>query len=299
MNREPLLVINCQQALSYDNRGVLTSLYGDRFPSMLFTVGGTCPIDPAYPTLATDWTPRLRDNVCACCDPSRDPHPAGRHATHPRLARVAEYARDRGHDLVVFVEDDCLLGPGVDDGSIRQRMEGRDALIPYVAYCDRDSARWVWTNHATGYPAFDVSARGFDRERMRRHYAAFSGEPAPPVLFTPMFGCFADMLVFRTELLAAMAPDLIALQDVWHEAAIPSALMHRTSRVDRLNGVALWGDGRERTRDELFGMLNVRDYVHPIKLSHYSASEARDAYAAALRGGGRDPTGRGARATSS
>jgi len=75
-----------------------------------------------------------------------------------------------------------------------------------------------------------------------------------------------------------MVPDLVALQDVWHESAIPTALMHRTAKVGRLDGTALWGNNREQPRDELFAMLAGKDYVHPIKLSYYGESEAKDAY---------------------
>ena len=273
-----LLVVNCQEDRSYGNRQALRAIYRERFPHLLFAVGATCAIDPEFPTLATDWMPRLRDNVCACCDPSRDPHPAGRHATHPRLVGIAEYAHANDHDMIVFVEDDCLLGPSVCESRIRDRMRDRDALISYVGFCDRDSTKWIWTRHPTGYPAFDAAAQGFDRDRMRRNFAEFSGEPPLPVLYAPMFGSFADMLVFRTDLLMKMSPDLTALQDVWHEAAIPSALMHRTANVGHLNGVALWGDGRERSRDDLFAMLDGKDYVHPIKLSQYSESEVSAAY---------------------
>lgn len=275
-----LLVLNCQADFSYGNRRTLARLYGDRFPDLLFTVGASCAIDPDFPTLATDWSPRLKHNLCACCDPSVDPHPSGRHATHPRLARVAEYAASRGFEAVVFAEDDCLLGPSVDRDSILARLERHDALVPHLGLCDRDDRAWVWTRHPTGYPAFDAASSTLDRPRMLRHYAAFSGGFAPPILAMPMFGGFVDMLVFRTELLLRMAPDLIALQDVWHEAAIPSALMNRTARVGPLRGRALWGDDRDLPTESLFAMLHGDDYVHPIKLSRVAESDAVRLYGA-------------------
>lgn len=273
-----LLVINCQQDLSYGNRRVLRTMYGERFGEILFTVGSSCPVDPEFPTLATSWAPRLLDNVCACCDPNHDPHPSGRHATHPRLVQVAEYAHRRGFPIVVFAEDDCILSPTLDPRAIRDRLENHDALIPYVGFCDRDSTSWIWTRHATGYPAFDVASPHFDRIRLLRHWSEFSGTVAPPILYAPMFGSFVDLLIFRTDLLVRMVPDLLALQDVWHEAAIPTALMHQTSRVGRLDGVALWNDERAQPREALFTLLNGKDYVHPIKLSYYPPHEILRSY---------------------
>jgi hypothetical protein len=34
--------------------------------------------------------------------------------------------------------------------------------------------------------------------------------------------------------------------------------------------LALWGADRHKTREELFGLLDRFDFVHPIKLSKYS-----------------------------
>lgn len=278
MTADVLLVINCQEDRSYGNRRVLRAIYGDRFPHVLFAVGGGCVIDTDCPTIATAWRPRLLDNACACCDPRTDPHPAGRHATHPRLVDVARFARVHGFEIVVFAEDDCLLAPAIGPASIRARLDGLDALVPYVGFCDRDSTSWLWTRHATGYSAYDVVAPEFDRNRLLRHWSEFSGEPPPPVLYAPMFGGFVDVLAFRTDLLLRMVPDLLALQDVWHEAAIPTALMHRTPRIGGLEGAALWGEDRNRPRGELFAMLAGRDYVHPIKLSLCPGDEALAAY---------------------
>lgn len=279
MTNDCLLVINCQENRSYNNRKVLLALYGDRFPNIVFTVGASCAIDPDVHTLACSWEYRLKDNVCACCDPNMDPHASGRHATHPRLVEVAKQARE--FETIVFIEDDCVLSPKIDPDAIRERLGSNDALIPYVGFCDRDSTSWIWTRHATGYSAFDEAACKFDRARLLRHWSEHSGQIAPPVLYTPMFGGFVDILVLRVKTLLAMVPDLIALQDVWHEAAIPSALMHRTARIGTIQGHALWGADRDQPREALFEKLAQGDYVHPIKLSYYTEEQARACYAKA------------------
>jgi hypothetical protein len=272
-----LLVLNCQPPIAYRNRRLLLDLYADRFPHVLFTVGPDCPADPSISTLATAWSPRLVENQCACCDPS-DRHPSGRHATHPRLVNVAKYAFSRGFSLVVFAEDDCLLSPRITPASILDRMSGLDALIPYLSLCDRDSEAWVWTRHATGYAALDAVSTGLDRARLLRHWSLFSGQPAPPIAYTPLFGSFADMLVFRVDLLLRMVPDLVLLQDVWHEAAIPTAMIHRTHRIGRLDGIALWGSDRDRPASDLIAMLDGKDYVHPVKLSALPGGEVLSVY---------------------
>ena len=277
MSDDVLLVLNCQPPVAYRNRRVLVDLYAGRFPHVLFTVGPDCPADPSCPILSTAWSPRRVENQCACCDPS-DPHPSGRHATHPRLVNVAEYASSRGFSLVVFAEDDCLLSPRMTPDSIRDRMSGLDALIPYVALCDRDSGSWIWTRHATGYAALDPVATGLDRARLLRHWSLYSGQPPPPIAYTPLFGSFADVLVFRVDLLLRMAPDLVLLQDVWHEAAIPTAMIHQTHRIGRLDGIALWGGDRDRPASELFAMLDGNDYVHPVKLSALPRDEVTTLY---------------------
>ncbi len=273
-----LLAINCQQDRSYANRQTLRALYGDRFPDLVFLVGSTCPIDPDFPTIATDWTPRRTDNLCACCDPRSDRHPSGRHATHPRLVQLARYAEEHGYQSVLFVEDDCLLAPSWTPETVLDRGEAFDALVPYLGFCDRDDPSWCWTNHPTGYPAFDRVADRFDRPKMLRNASIHNGEPAPPVLYTPLFGGFVDILIFRVETLRKIAPDLTLLQDVWHEIAIPTALIHRTPRIGHLPGLPLWGGDRNRPFAELFGLLKRHEYVHPIKLSYLLQGEAISLY---------------------
>ena len=76
------------------------------------------------------------------------------------------------------------------------------------------------------------------------------------------------------------AADFERLFGVWHEAAIPSALVRRSTRLGKLNGLALWGGGRERPLAELMEMLIRHDFVHPIKLSRYAPAAVRGAYLA-------------------
>ena len=273
-----LLVVNCQPPASYRNRRLLASLYGDRFPHVLFSVGEDCPDEPGLACLATPRPLLPIDNLCACCDPASDPHPSGRHATHPRVVNIASYAVSRGFSVVLFVEDDCLLSPRLDPSSLLSRLAGLDALIPYLGFCDRESASWVWTRHPSGYPAYDASCRSLDRPRLLRNWSSYSGQVAPPIAYTPLFGGFVDVLAFRVDVLLRMVPDLLALLHVWHEAAIPSAMLHQTSRIGRFDGLALWGDDRLRPAEELFTSLSGRDYVHPIKLSAIDPGAAASAY---------------------
>jgi hypothetical protein len=273
-----LLVVNCQRDASYGNRHVLTALYGDRFPEIAFTVGASCSIDNAFRTIVTDWEPSLVDNQCACC-PASHPwgrHPAGLHHFHPRLARLASLLDD--YNYLVFVEDDCILSPRVDPEWVRSRCSGVDALVVHLVFCDRDGRSWLWGRHPTGYEAFDRVAQRFDRRRLLRHYAELTGLPAPPVAYVPMYSACSDGYIFRTDLLRRMAPDLEALAEVWVEAAVPTALLHHTARLGPLNGLALWGDDRNRPTADLFAALADHDFVHPIKLLSRDPREVEALY---------------------
>lgn len=275
-----LLVLNCQQDLSYGNRHVLSALYGGRFPELAFAIGATCPPDVAFRNIATAWEPRLRENTCACCDLADGRHPAGIHVTQPRLVEVARAAEAEGFEYVVFAEDDCVLSPRLDPAEVRRRFAatGAEAIVPSLWFCDRDDDSWCWTRHPTGYPALDAVAERFDRRRLLRHWATFAGTPAPPVHYVPMFGGFVDWLAFRVDFLGRLVPDLHALADLWHETAIPTAILHQTDRISLADGVALWGADRHQPTGALFSMLADRDFVHPIKLRRIGADPALAAY---------------------
>jgi hypothetical protein len=251
-------------------------MYGDRFPDIAFAVGETCERDDRCTNIVTRWRPRLVDHFCGACNPAYGPHPAGNLCFHPRLVEVAAAAD--GYEFVVFTEDDCVLAPRIDPTQIRRRCADMDAIVPFLSFCDRDDTSWVWTQHPTGYPAFDRVSDHFDRGRLLRHWAAFGGIPAPPVLYVPMFSGFVDFLVFRVDFIRRLVADLRVLEDVWHETAIPTAILHNTTRIGLADGVALWGAGRERSLEDLMGMLAAHDFVHPIKLSWFSDSEILDAY---------------------
>lgn len=266
MHETTLLAVNCQQDASYGNRRVLDRLYRGRFPHRLYAVGGTCAVDPDYPTVVTDWTPSLQA-ACACCMDQR--HPAGRHNGHPRLAAVARHAEAAGHAFVAWAEDDCLLGPGLSAATIPGRMAGLDALTMGAPWpVPRDDRSWVWTRHPAGYPALDASG--------------FGGG---------MVATLMDCAVFRVAALARMAPDLLRLAEVWHEAAVATALARHSppGQVGTLDGVALWGTDRGRPLAELAALLAERDFVHPIKLRGLGPAELRDL--AAAWGAGRSSVG--------
>jgi hypothetical protein len=276
-----LLVLNCQQDLSYANRHVLRALYGDRFPELAFAIAATCAPDIAFRNIATAWEPRLRENICcACYDLADGRHPAGIHVTQPRLVEVARAAAAEGFRYVVFADDDCILSPRLDPAEIRHRFAatGAEAIVPSLWFCDRDDDSWLWTRHPTGYPAFDAASARFDRHRLLRHWESFSGTKAPPVLYVPMFGGFVDWLAFRVDFLDRLVPDLLALADLWHETAIPTAILHQTDRISLADGAALWGADRHQPTDALFGLLADRDFVHPIKLRWIGADAALTAY---------------------
>jgi hypothetical protein len=235
-------------------------------------------VDPEYPTIVTDWSPARRDNQCACC-PASEPwgrHPAGIHHFHPRLVQIARYAQN--FEFIVFVEDDCLLSPRIDPKWVRQRLADAEALIAYVDFCDRDDRRWSWGRHETGYEAFDPVSERFDRRRLLDHHADRTGLPAPPVAYVPLFSGYCDALAFRAGFLRQLASDLEALAEVWMELAIPTAILHHTTRIGPFAGLPLWGSERDRPLSELFGLLANHDFVHPIKLLGKDPAMVRRSY---------------------
>jgi hypothetical protein len=262
------LVVNCQLPRSYDNRRLLGALYGGRFPRMAFGVGPDVEPDPRFPTIVSRWRPRrYLHHQCGACPPDYWRHPAGVHQLHPRLVAIAESDALDGADWLLFVEDDCLLGPHVTPAGLAARAGDAEVVIPPLWFCDRDDDSWLWPAHPTGYAAFDEDgvADRLDRDRLMAHWEAYSGRPAPPVLYTPLFGGFVDWILIRPALLRRMVPDLIAMAEVWHELAVPTAVLHHTRRVAVADGLALWGRDRHQPLDRLLALLPGRDFVHAIK----------------------------------
>jgi hypothetical protein len=270
-----ILALNCQRPASYGNRGVLRALYGARFPEHVFLVGPGCVADPGYPTLRVPFEPWIPGPCPAC--PGLAPHAAGIHHLHPRLAAVAGLVGERDH--VLFVEDDCVLSPRWTEAAVRARGDAADAWAGPLWWCDPEDDRgWCWPGHATGFAAFGRVDAAFDGARLARHWREVSGQELPPRLDVPLFGGFVDCLVLRGGLLRAMAADLERLAEVWHELAIPTALLQQTPRIGTLQGRALWGSERLRSLEALVGMLQAADFVHPLKLSWYEPAAVLAAY---------------------
>ena len=113
--------------------------------------------------------------------------------------------------------------------------------------------------------------RALDRQRLLDHWKAVGGrlvgdDPDPLV---PMFMGFSDWLAFPTEVLQRVARDCILLQEVWHEAAIPTAIVHNTATIQFARCRVLWGEDRNRPLAELMAMLPDNDFVHPIKFGQH------------------------------
>jgi hypothetical protein len=270
-----LLVVNCALDSSYQNRHVLRELYGGRFERIVFTVSRRCAPDDAFPTVVQSWEPP-GEPACVCFNEELGPHGAIRHSFHPRLAEVAELVE--GYDFLVFTEDDCVVSPYVSSDWVRERCGSLDCMAPPIWHCDRSNTDWVWTQHGTGYPAFDAASGRFDRRRLADHWTAYGGGPLPDEPGPPMFYGFCDWLVLRSEFFARLVGDLRVLRNVWHEAAIPTAILHNTSRIGVSNGLVLWGTARERPLEELTALLRDHDFVHPIKLRSYAPSAVLEAY---------------------
>jgi len=280
MPDDVLLVVNCQHDYCYANRHVIQELYARNFPRIAFAVGASCAVDPAFDHIVATWRCDPLKNRCTCVAPYYGEHSANVHCFHTRLADIAVAADDA--EYVVFVEDDCILSPRVDAKAIRQMCAEVDALLPPVFFCPRENTAWIWTQHETGYPAYDAVSAQFDRERLLHHWRQYSGTEPPAVTYTPLLSGFVDAFVLRVDLLRRMTDDLKLMREVWHEAAIPTAVVYHASRVGRLNGLALWGDVRQRVLRELMNLLATHDFVHPIKLSTYSQEEILQTYRALL-----------------
>lgn len=281
-----LLVVNCALDGSYANRGLLHELYRPKFPDIAFTISPTCVADPAYWNIRQSWIPPIDDATCLCGNPALGTHPAVLHSFHPRLVDVANVCHE--FDYVVFTEDDCLLSPRIGGERLRQWSDDFDCVVPPIFPCSRERTNWMWTSHSAVFPKFAEIAGHFDGARLVEHWHLYRGEDAaalPPSPELPLFCGFADWLALRVDFLRALADDLIHLQHVWHEVAIPTAILHRTSRVGVSNGQALWGEQRQQPLDALMTLLATHDFVHPVKLLGLDPATVIKAYCrAAVRG---------------
>jgi|SRR5665213_1797238 len=275
-----LLAVNCQLDSSYQNREVLQSLYGDRFDAIAFVVNHSCATDKHYTNIISYWEPAPlgADNRCLCGNPFYGDHSIGVHTFHPRLQYVADNAED--YEFVLFVEDDCVLSPRVTANRVQELCANYDAVLPGIWLCNPTDSSWVWNRRVERYSNREGVKKYFDAARLREHWRNFSGAPFPPQPGVPMFAGFADFFILRVSLLRQIIADLQALEQVWHEIAIPTAILHHTSRIGLAEGIALWGDDRNRPLNELIAMLRSVDWLHPVKLSMYPSSRIRDAYRA-------------------
>jgi hypothetical protein len=270
-----LLVVNFTLDATYRNRHLLAELYAGRFDGMLFSVSSTCVPDPAYLNCAQRWIPPFR-YPCTCGNPALGQHASALHVSHPRLAELAWQAR--GYEFLVMTEDDCILAPWLDAAAVRQRCAEMDAAMPEVYYCPRDHATWSWAQHPAGCAAVDADADGLDFTRLRTNWLAYSGRELPAEEPRPAFSAFVDFLVFRTDFLRRVAGDFVRLREVWHEIAIPTAVLHHTSRIRKADGIALWGQDRDRSLARLMEELREHEFIHPVKLSRYEPREVLAAY---------------------
>lgn len=273
-----LLVVNCALDASYANRHVLRDMYEGMFDEVAFAVSPTCSIDDEFNNIVQSWDPSQLQNSCPCGTPALGEHSTSIHSFHPRLVDVQPIARP--YEFLVFSEDDCVVSPRLDATRIREKCGRYDAYMNELEYCGRDNTRWIWTQHETGYPSFDAVAAQFDRERLLGNFRAHRAVAALRDVGTPMFYGFVDFFVLRTQLLGKVIADLQKLQSTWHEAAIPTAVLHHTSRIGVSNGLSLWGDDRLQTLPKLMDWLRLHDFLHPIKLSQYAPAELLDAYRA-------------------
>ncbi len=266
-----LLVINCALDESYANRSLLHGLYGPQFADIAFAISPTCEPDPSYRNIIQTWIPPAGDAGCLCGNAALGPHPAVVHSTVPRWIEAAAVCD--GFDCVVFTEDDCLLSPRLTASSLRSWFEEFDCVAPPISYCFREMTSWMWASHDSVFPKFAQVASYFRGDRLATNWVRYRGAVPPEQPRLPLFYGFVDWLAMRTDFLRELTVDLLHLRRVWHEVAIPTAILHRTSRVGVSNGIALWGKQRDQSLDELMALLATHDFVHPVKLLRYEQEE--------------------------
>jgi hypothetical protein len=276
MSDNVLLVINCQEDTLYSHRHLIRNLYQSRFPRISFLVNPTCPLDHEYSNIVVRWTPPPFSPAreCSCRHRCPEPHTQDLHVRHPRLIDVADAATEAGVEAVLYSDTDCVFSPTLDATAIARRCRRFDAITPPIAHHPRGDRSWIWAHNDVGFPALDRMSRALDRQRLLDHWKALGGRLAgdDPDPLVPMFMGFADWLAFPTEVLQRVARDCLVLQQVWHEAAIPTAIVHNTSRIQFARCRVLWGEDRNRPLAELMAMLPDNDFVHPIKFGEHRAA---------------------------
>lgn len=267
-----LLAINCQEDKLYEHRHLIFAMYSDRFDRIAFLVNDTCELDPSFTNIVTPWKPPPYSpgRACPCGDAHYGAHAVDVHQKHPRLADLAHAAE--GYEAVIFADTDCILSPALTAEAIRRRCTEFDAIVPPIQHWPRGDGSWYWSVHEAGYSSLDRMIHYLDRDRLLRHWRQFRGlplipEPSPPLL--PMFCGFSDWLAFDAMFLRRIARDFVAMQQVWHEAAIPTAILHGTSRIQVARCQVLWGPDRELPLAELMARARHHDFVHPIKFGHH------------------------------
>ncbi len=270
-----LLLIYFNYDEHYANRKILTELYRDQFAAIGFLIHGSCPPDPEYRNYIAHWQPPplTEANRCVHCGT----RPAQYHNMHTRLAEIAPQLME--FDAVVFMHDDVFLSPSFSAQWVAQALEGYDALLMKIGALDpKRDTWWVWTNHDSGWPAVARVAQHFDQSTLSRNWRERTGSNLPTDREALAFWGEMDLSVLRTSLIQAMIPDLYRLHEVWSEVAIPTAIMHHTSRVGISGGLALWGEEREKSFDELLALAEQHPFVHPLKASTLDPSEAKQRY---------------------
>jgi hypothetical protein len=121
---------------------------------------------------------------------------------------------------------------------------------------------------------------------MIKHWLEFRHEDLTDSSSVPLFGGFVDCVALRGSFLERLIGDLTLLQDVWHELAIPTAVVHNTAKIGLLHGTALWGTDRHQSLQELLSYLQRGDFVHPVKLSRYLTAEVCEVYQRLVPTGG-------------
>lgn len=272
IRNQVLLVINCARDASYANRHVLSEIYAKQFDAIVFAISQSCVPDRNFSNVIQSWDHSPLTNHCPCGDRTLGHHSTFFHSFHPRLIDVADIVGDYKH--VVFAEDDCLISPKINSATVAGICKGIDALLSPVEFCPRDDQSWVWTRHSTGYTALDRVASHFDSRRLLSNWERYRGYRIESRQgAAPMFKAFVDWMIMESDFLRSLVDDLTNLQQVWHEAAIPTAVLHNTHRIGVSNGIALWGERRSRTLHDLLALLREHDFVHPVKPSVYLPDE--------------------------